>query len=327
MLDRYTSTGLKFWLHLPQMESYRNGTGRTVISTHVSPIAACNLKCSYCSVHKRPLKQLLPAETIYEYIEALQHRGLRAAIITGGGEPLLYPHINELISFLSAHELKIGLITNGTQWGKLNDDSCLRLAWARVSINSFPGCREKIVLPRWRFGASCTAGMSLVCDGNNADLLLKLAKWLADAYRPTYVRVLGNCLLTPGQSAAEYEKIEAAVERLADRRFFVQRKVARAPHCDTCHQSYFRPYLHESGYVYPCDSVCLNNAAGEFRPLYALCKASEIADYLDGKIAARFDPHRDCPGCVFTGNVEMLGKWKADGQWRDVSAMQHGDFV
>jgi hypothetical protein len=43
----FTSTGIKFWRHKDQMESYVNKTGKTIISTHISPEGACNLKCSY----------------------------------------------------------------------------------------------------------------------------------------------------------------------------------------------------------------------------------------------------------------------------------------
>ena len=50
---RFTSTGIKFWKHPDAMRSYRESTGRSVISTHISPEGRCNLTCDYCSVSHR----------------------------------------------------------------------------------------------------------------------------------------------------------------------------------------------------------------------------------------------------------------------------------
>ena len=57
---QYTSTGIKFWRHQEQMWNYRNGDPNTIISTHISPEGACNLKCSYCSVTYRDTHSRIP---------------------------------------------------------------------------------------------------------------------------------------------------------------------------------------------------------------------------------------------------------------------------
>ena len=44
----FTSTGIKFWRHQEQMLNYKNGNPNSVVSTHISPEGACNLKCPYC---------------------------------------------------------------------------------------------------------------------------------------------------------------------------------------------------------------------------------------------------------------------------------------
>ena len=97
---RYTSTGIKFWGHQEQMESYREGTGHTVISTHISPTSRCNLNCSYCSVKKRERVHEIELDTIKDYVGKLKTRGLKAVILTGGGEPTSYPQFNELVKYL-----------------------------------------------------------------------------------------------------------------------------------------------------------------------------------------------------------------------------------
>ncbi len=43
MEHKYTSTGIKFWRHMQQMDEYKAGNHNTIISTHISPEGACNL--------------------------------------------------------------------------------------------------------------------------------------------------------------------------------------------------------------------------------------------------------------------------------------------
>ncbi len=86
MEHKFTSTGVKFWKHRGSMESYKAKTGRSVISTHVAPEGRCNLKCSYCSVSERVLQSRIDLDRILDYLTKLKSRGLKAVILTGGGE-------------------------------------------------------------------------------------------------------------------------------------------------------------------------------------------------------------------------------------------------
>ena len=97
---KYTSTGIKFWRHQEQMMSYKNGDGRSVVSTHISPEGACNLKCPYCSVTYRDTHSRIDLDVIKDYVTKLKSRGLKAVILTGGGEPTSYKHFNELVQWL-----------------------------------------------------------------------------------------------------------------------------------------------------------------------------------------------------------------------------------
>jgi hypothetical protein len=111
-----------------------------------------------------------------------------------------------------------------------------------------------------------------------------------------------------------------------------------APKCDTCHQSYFRPYLSEEpfhatgkpGTVFPCDSVVLNDSYQHFAEEYQLCAPGDILKYLDKEIKPRFDPRERCKGCVFTNNVNMLDDWKSGSvdRFSEFSApLTHEEFV
>lgn len=319
---RYTSTGVKFWRHPDQMKSYRAGTGRTVISTHISPEGACNLKCPYCSVTHRDTHQRIQLETVKKYVEQLMTRGLKAVILTGGGEPTLYHEFNELVRWISEQELKVALITNGTLTKRVDADVWRLFSWVRVSLNVFPEWESKINLPVGHLSSDCVVGCSIVYTPEHRLPVLKQVSTVASRLNASYIRVLPNCLLHGDHLLRQHEKLDQDLQEVNDPRFFQQHKLHAAPQCDSCHQSFFRPYLSEQiseesgtpGTVFPCDSVVLNGAAMHFPKLYQLCSAERVLDYMDGKITPKFTPKKDCSGCVFTKNVEMLGQWKENGE-------------
>ncbi|MCC6676099.1 MAG: radical SAM protein [Phycisphaerales bacterium] len=341
MEHRFTSTGVKFWKHRDAMESYRAGTGRTVISTHVAPEGRCNLKCGYCSVSERTLHNTIALPTIIDYLTKLKSRGLKAVILTGGGEPTLYKEFNPLGEWILDQGLEIALISNGTQFNRVSDRIMQNLTWLRISMNVFKKWEEKIVVPVDRLTAKTTVGMSICYSGENKDqaFLRAVGGW-AERFNISYVRVLPDCMLPQEQLLREHGELKTLFgDMTGGSRFFHQFKVHGAPCQGKCHQAYFRPYLSEAinpatgrpGLVFPCDSVVLNDQAQQFKPLFGLCGPEDILDYLDGKIAQPFDATRDCTGCVFTRNVDMLDHYARTGEhqfdrYADAE-VNHANFV
>lgn len=329
---KYTSTGIKFWRHQEQMIEFTkpiDGSPRkTVISTHISPEGACNLKCPYCSVTYRDTHSRIPLERIKCYVEDLMKRGLQAVILTGGGEPTFYPHFNELVQWLKLEKsLSVALITNGTTSARIKPETLACFSWIRVSINIFQGWEDKIKINTEHLSPTCVVGCSMVYtveheaskefETDRIDLLKRVSK-VADKCDAKYIRVLPNCLLEQKQLIQQHISLKKLLENVEDKRFFQQYKIHGAPGCGTCHQSYFRPYLSEEpfsvdgipGTVFPCDSVVLNDTLTHFAKTYELCKPEDVLKYIDGEIKQQFDPRVDCKGCVFTDNVNMLEDWK-----------------
>ena len=344
MEELFTSTGSKFWKHRESLENYRRGNGNTVVSTHISPEGRCNLACPYCSVTYRQNKNRLSLGTIQDYVHKLKSRGLKAVILTGGGEPTLYPNINELLEFLFGQGLKVALITNGTNFHKLDWGLVERLTWIRISVNVFDGWESRIRLPK-ALPESVTLGMSFIytpqheADTTNLVEILGRVKGLADTLRARYVRLLPNCLLDQNSLLREHLALSKIIQQLDDKRFFHQGKVHEPPTAAVCHQSFFRPYLSEEpfpgtdipGTVFPCDSIVLNQDLEHFNEKFALCAPAQILDYLDRNIVARFDPRSNCTGCVFTHTINMLDRFAASGENRFEEFAQkeldHVDFV
>ncbi len=71
----------------------------------------CNLKCRHCYIEKHPPQNLSPT-AIKKVLNEFNHlQGLK--VLISGGEPLLYPQIEEILEFLKTLKLRKILLTNG----------------------------------------------------------------------------------------------------------------------------------------------------------------------------------------------------------------------
>jgi MoaA/NifB/PqqE/SkfB family radical SAM enzyme len=72
-----------------------------------------------------------------EIIDDFSLMGVKAVTLSGGGEPLLYPHLVDLIRMLSDNQIKIAVLTNGS---RLNGDAAdilvRKSSWVRISMDA-----------------------------------------------------------------------------------------------------------------------------------------------------------------------------------------------
>lgn len=126
---QFTSTGHKFFLHQEAMNNLRNQQGTPVVS-HIMLTDICQHKCAFCSVATRDGNSLT-MQQLKEYLDQLVPLGLKAVILSGGGNPILYKdkeestigqhpmlpprhaNFNDAVDFIKSYGLEIGLITNG----------------------------------------------------------------------------------------------------------------------------------------------------------------------------------------------------------------------
>lgn len=238
--NKYTSTGIKFWRHRGAMDSYKHGEPETIISTHISPEGRCNLSCSYCSVSRRKINERIELSTIKNYVLTLKKFGLKAVILTGGGEPTLYPQFNEPITWLAEQNLSVALITNGTNINRVKPELWKIFSWVRVSLNFFAGWKESIRFPE----INGVLGASMVYIGQSVDAIKDLAAFVPASVK--YIRVLPNCLHEQEKILREHERIEKVLRAVDDKRFFRQFKIHEVPRAAICHQAYFKPVLERS---------------------------------------------------------------------------------
>lgn len=81
------------------------------IQAHIVPIRRCNLDCTYCNEYD-DFSPPVPVETMFSRVDALGR--LATSLITiSGGEPLLHPGIEKIVSRIRSTGAIAGMITNG----------------------------------------------------------------------------------------------------------------------------------------------------------------------------------------------------------------------
>lgn len=309
----YTSRGNKFVYHPKQIKNFLDENGNSIISAHIAPTNACNLHCKYCNQENRLKGAFLSLANIQNFVNALKERGLKAVIVTGGGEPTLYPQFNKLVNWLDEQNLKTALITNGSnnKCGKEQVNTWDIFSWIRVSLNFMNGKLIKLKVPENLDGK---VGFSMVYKNQTMDMFKEVAD-VAERYDARYVRILPDCCTSNEQIAKERDMLNEIIAKIGSSRFFVQNKMPAQARLSTCHQSKLRPFLLPDGTVAPCDCYMLNKKTnGEyFKTLpetFNLARDTKnpasYTDYLDGKFTPEFKPLEDCNNCSFTENNQIL---------------------
>jgi hypothetical protein len=103
---------------------------------HIIPIRRCNLACEYCNEYD-DFSKPVPLETMFRRIDKLAELGTSVVTISGG-EPLLHPELDDVISRIRHHGMVAGLITNGyllvpERIERLNRAG---LEWLQISIDN-----------------------------------------------------------------------------------------------------------------------------------------------------------------------------------------------
>lgn len=105
------------------------------VTIHLAPTTACNCRCYYCYVQDYNQKKVqLDKYVLFRFLQDAADMGVKAVEITGGGEPTMYPHFDELISFCHSLQLDLGIVSNGYY---LNPDVLKYVKWLRISIDTF----------------------------------------------------------------------------------------------------------------------------------------------------------------------------------------------
>ena len=225
------------------------------VHVQLNPTNKCNLKCSFCSCSERDRGAQLDFGRLLKAMAEFKGLGCRSVTITGGGEPLLYPDINDLISFLHRDlGIKVGLVTNGTQFHRLT--AYRDITWCRISSSDdrepcWDGIEQAVNSgPRvdWAFSHVLTRTP-------NWDRLRRLVNF-TNKHNFTHVRIVGDLLdIEDAAIQVRQARNHFYVKGIDDGLVIYQDRAQYVPGQQRCGISLLKPVIGANGGIYPCCGV------------------------------------------------------------------------
>lgn len=195
---------LKFLRFTEQLSALRQGTVAAPVHIRIKPTNRCNHNCWYCAYRFDDLKlgedmneaDAIPEDKMMEIIDDVVAMGVKAVTFSGGGEPLLYRPLPDVIERLAAGGVKVATLTNGANLkGRVAEALARHATWVRISIDAWdddsyvksrgarPGEFTRLLENMRAFvatGTSCTLGVSLIIGENNHDRIVDVCRILKD---------------------------------------------------------------------------------------------------------------------------------------------------
>ena len=323
-LDIYTSSGFKYSRHPEMINALRNGIGRPQ-SLQVALTNRCNLKCVFCSVADRELKQEWNYVKLILAIDKFIKCNIKTIEFSGGGEPTLYSKFDKIVNYCRSKGLLLGLITNGLRLKNISPEILSQFDWIRISMVALD-YQETIELPD-RFPDNVTIGMSYVVGQkeyqgkrthweSDFEQLMKI-KYYAIKYNAKFIRIVPECFADEN----EMNDLHRCYQNLCDtlgHPFLFQPK--RQKQAEYCYMDAVKPWLHCDGYVYPCNSVSLNTKAiRDFHPGWRICHWEDIERYYLDRKNNYLKIAYLCDRCTFTENNKIIKEL--------IQPIEHEDFV
>ena len=144
MATYYSS--LKFLQFKDHMKGLEQGRIVGQVHIRVKPTNHCNHNCWYCAYRVDNLtlgnemveKDSIPADRMLALAHEFIEMGVKAVTFSGGGEPLLYKPLPEVIEVLAAGGIRIAALTNGSNLkGRVADAFAKHGTWVRISLDAW----------------------------------------------------------------------------------------------------------------------------------------------------------------------------------------------
>jgi|GEM_PF-1717410 len=241
----FTSTGAKLNGHWPIFEKYRDTGFGSIVRATMTLHQVCSSKCHYCSTISRNRKDSITLEEAKDFVRALYYdqaelnrtmfpdynrkyrklRGsdirLKGLILSGGGQPNLWPHFAEFVTWLSKMDIDLGLITNGFP-KKVPEEVYRHFKWIRISVtpeDASPhyvgGQFNQQYLPATiSRNPNVTVGYSYVYGPWTDDDILYRIQASMKEHQFDYCRLLTDCNLARSSQLRAHQSLSERLHRL-----------------------------------------------------------------------------------------------------------------
>lgn len=241
MANKYTS--LKIFHYPEKIASLPQDTQAILPPVHIriKPTNACNHRCSYCAYRAEDLqlgsamdlRDTIPWEAMERIIQDIVHMGVKAVTFSGGGEPLLYPHMGKVLQRLVDSPIAFATLTNGALLqGEIARLFARHGTWVRISMDGwdpesyavYRGVSQaefgKVLGNIERFKSlegPCLLGVSYIVDHRNAahvyEMTARLAGLGVDSIKISPCIVSNSGRENNDYHRPHYEEVRQQIER------------------------------------------------------------------------------------------------------------------
>jgi MoaA/NifB/PqqE/SkfB family radical SAM enzyme len=139
-------SNLKFLRYADHIKALHEQRVVAPVHIRIKPINRCNHNCWYCAYRVSNLKlgedidykDDIPEAKMFEIVDDVIAMGVKAVSFSGGGEPLLYKPLPEVVRRLAAGGVRVATLTNGSNLkGNVADAFAEHGTWVRVSTDAW----------------------------------------------------------------------------------------------------------------------------------------------------------------------------------------------
>lgn len=283
----------------------------------------CNYRCRYCySMAPKKLTNELNLLEIMNIIDQAQDLCVNTIVIIGGGEPLLYPHIKEIIKYIFERNINIIIFTNGANINKdmakflfsyhvflvlkMNGIVPKTMNWLCGNSEAYTNC-IKALNNLYREGYvkdGLTIGISTIICQQNYEEIIPLWRWVRNSgLIPYFERVSAQGRARNNNLEVSKEELRKIFDKLSsiDKQEYNNEWESSHPPIAglTCSRHYYSIYIKANGSVIPC--VGIDIEVGNIRndSLQNIISKSEIIQdlrHIDEKIKGK------CSSCDMLGS-------------------------
>jgi hypothetical protein len=366
----FTATGAKLEAHWPIFEKLRDTGYGSLIRATMTNHQVCSSRCQFCSTIARNKRDSVSLEEAKAFVESLYFEQaefnrqrfpeynarykaltgsdirLRGLILSGGGQPNLWPHFAEFVEWLATLDIDLGLITNGFPQ-KVPEEVYRHFKWIRLSITPedaspfYPEGRfeDQYIPATVRNNPDVTVGMSFVFGPWAKDGILERLSGMLKANGFDYVRLLTDCNLTRDSQLLAHRDLAEMLYKgghiddkgVPSGGMFQQFKYHGTPEeaeelwdKGQCFLQTYNVFWDTTGheenghsFCYPCDSVTVlaeeetdgnvNISERKFNPSkWGTVPNTEVSRLFTEKVHPFFDPRKNCTSCLFMRNNRFV---------------------
>jgi organic radical activating enzyme len=252
------------------------------IHLQLNPTNKCWFECSFCSCGNRDRSIELDWENLKRFLVMFKRLGGQSVTITGGGEPLLYSHINDLILYLYELNIHVGVVTNGSAWLALKPDVFKGVVWCRVSASDeLPTQLQRLkrsspnILDDWFrdfkrqmfLYPNVDWALSYVLSKRPNIPLIKRMINFTNENNLTHMRIVSD-ILRADQIETVMDKLKEEIQhsKINDDVVNYQGRASWSKGQEKCWLSLAKPVVGADGYLYPCcgTQYALKDATGDY---------------------------------------------------------------